>query len=57
MISRRDIIATYLRADVDILADIEGTVRNRTTGQVAAQLTQKMPGALMSRTRPAVARS
>jgi len=71
VISRRDIISTYLRDDKQILADIrehvfrkgmwlfpetltadveagevtlEGEVRNRTTAQVAAQLTQKVPG-------------
>jgi CBS domain-containing protein len=71
VISRRDIIGTYLREDGQILADIkdhvfregmwlfpetltaeveagvvtlEGEVRNRTTSQVAAQLTQKVPG-------------
>src|SRR5699024_6025308 len=73
VISRRDIIATYLRADDEILADIErhvlrqgmwhfpatvtadvedgvvtleGEVRNRTTAQVAAQLTQRVPGVI-----------
>lgn len=71
VISRRDIIGTYLRDDATILADIEehvfrrgmwlfpetltaeveagvatleGTVEKRTTAQVAAQLTQKVPG-------------
>lgn len=71
VISRRDIIGTYLRDDAQILADVkdhvfrhgmwlfpetltadveagvvtlEGEVRNRTTSQVAAQLTQKVPG-------------
>ncbi|HEY7596156.1 MAG TPA: CBS domain-containing protein [Actinophytocola sp.] len=73
VVSRRDIIATYLREDTQILADIEehvfrkgmwlfpetltadvergvvtleGEVRNRTTAQVAAQLTQKVPGVI-----------
>jgi CBS domain-containing protein len=71
VISRRDIIGTYLRDDAKILADIEdhvfrhgmwlfpgtltaeveagvvtleGSVENRSTAQVAAQLTQKVPG-------------
>jgi CBS domain-containing protein len=71
VISRHDIIATYLRDDAQILADIEehvfrrgmwlfpgsltaeveagiatieGSVRNRTTAQIAAQLAQKVPG-------------
>jgi CBS domain-containing protein len=71
VISRRDVIATYLRDDAQILTDIEehvfrrgmwlfpgsltaeveagvatieGSVRNRTTAQVAAQLAQKVPG-------------
>jgi CBS domain-containing protein len=71
VISRRDIISTYLRDDTQILSDIqehvfrhgmwlfpgtvtadveagevtlEGEVRNRTTAQIATQLTQKVPG-------------
>jgi len=71
VISRHDIIGTYLREDAQILADIEehvfrqgmwlfpgtltaevekgvvtleGTVERRTTAQIAAQLTQKVPG-------------
>ena len=71
VVSRRAIIATYLRDDGQILADIEehvfrhgmwlfpgtltaevddgvatleGSVENRTTAQVAAQLAQKVPG-------------
>jgi CBS domain-containing protein len=73
VISRRDIIGTYLRDDAQILADIEehvfrqgmwlfpgsltaevdegvvmldGTVQRRTTAQIAAQLTQKVPGVI-----------
>jgi CBS domain-containing protein len=71
VISRRDIIGTYLRDDAQIRTDIEehvfrrgmwlfpgtltavveegvvtldGTVERRTTAQIAAQLTQKVPG-------------
>ncbi len=71
VVSRRDIISTYLREDAQILADIEehvfrrgmwlipgsvtaevadgvatleGAVERRTTAQIAAQLTQKVPG-------------
>lgn len=71
VVSRRDIIGTYLRDDVHIFSDVEehvfrhgmwlfpetltaevedgvvtleGVVRHRTTAEVAAQLTQKVPG-------------
>lgn len=71
IVSRRDVIATFLRADDDIRADVRqlvfkkgmwlfpgtldvevadgvatvtGSVERRTTAQVAAQLTQAVPG-------------
>jgi CBS domain-containing protein len=71
IVSRRDVIATFLRADDDIRADVRelvfkkgmwlfpgtlevevtdgvatvtGSVEHRTTAQVAAQLTQAVPG-------------
>jgi CBS domain-containing protein len=71
LVSRRDVIATFLRADDDIRADVRelvfkkgmwlfpgtlevevtdgvatvtGSVEHRTTAQVAAQLTQAVPG-------------
>lgn len=78
VISRRDIIGTYLRDDAQIMADVEehvfrkgmwlfpetltadvedgvvtleGEVRNRTTAEVAAQLTQKVPGVVAVRNK------
>lgn len=78
VVSRRDVLGTFLRSDADIKADVEehvfrrgmwlfpgtlsvevengvatvdGKVEHRTTAQIAAQLTQAIPGVVGVRNR------